>query len=91
MQRREKRERIVGIDWLELFVSERGDIDYSANGFRSRGWDVAEREYGTKTMAEMFTLLDAKGYPFIEVRRAPEASTDFQRKPYTNKEIAIYD
>ena len=44
-----------------MFVSERGDRDYSANGFRARGWDVAEREYGTKTMAEMFTLLDRHG------------------------------
>ena len=80
MQRREKRERLVGIDWLELFVSERGDIDYSANGFRSRGWDVAEREYGTKTLAEMFTLLDAKGYPFIEVRRAPRGLDGLNKK-----------
>lgn len=80
MQRREKRERLVGIDWLELFVSERGDVDYSANGFRSRGWEVAEREYGTKTMAEMFTLLDAKGYPFIEVRRAPRGIDGLNKK-----------
>lgn len=80
MQRREKRERIVGIDWLELFVSERGDIDYSAKGFRSRGWDVAEREYGTKTMAEMFTLLDSKGYPFIEVRRLPRGIDGLNKK-----------
>lgn len=71
MIRRESRERIVGIDWLEMYVSERGDRDYTANGFRARGWDVAEREYGTKTMAEMFTLLDRHGYPLIEVRRAP--------------------
>lgn len=71
MVRRETRQRIVGIDWLEMFVSERGDRDYSANGFRSRGYDVVEREYGTKTMAEMFTLLDRRGYPFIEIRRAP--------------------
>lgn len=71
MVRRESRPRIVGIDWLEMFVSERGDRDYTANGFRSRGYDVVEREYGTKTMAEMFTLLDRRGYPFIEIRRAP--------------------
>lgn len=71
MVRRETRPRIVGIDWLEMFVSERGDRDYSANGFRARGYDVVERDYGTKTMAEMFTLLDRRGYPFIEIRRAP--------------------
>lgn len=71
MIRRETRERIVGIDWLELFVNEGYGHDYSANGFRSRGYDVRERDYGTKTMAEMFTLLDSRGYPFIEVRRSP--------------------
>lgn len=80
MQRRESRNRIVGIDWLELFVSERGDIDYSANGFRSRGWDVVEREYGTKTMAEMFVVLDSKGYPFIEIRRAPRGLDTLNKK-----------
>lgn len=71
MIRREPRERIVGIDWLELYVNEGYSWDYSADGFRSRGYLVKEREYGTKTMEEMFTICDAKGYPFIEVRRKP--------------------
>lgn len=61
----------MGIDWLELFVSEEYNIDYSAAGFRSRGYSVVERDYGTKTMAEMFTILDNYGHPFVEVRRAP--------------------
>lgn len=80
MIRRESRERIVGIDWLELYVSERGDRDYTANGFRSRGWSVQEREYGTMTMAEMFVLLDKRGYPFIEVRRAPRGVDKIGKK-----------
>lgn len=71
MIRRESRDRIVGIDWLEMFVNEDYGRDYSANGFRARGYDVRERDYGTKTMAEMFVLLDAKGYPFVEIRRSP--------------------
>lgn len=71
MIRREPRERLVGIDWLEMFVNEDVGQDYSADGFRSRGYCVREREYGTKTMAEMFTILDNAGHPFIEVRRAP--------------------
>lgn len=71
MVRREPRERLVGIDWLEMFVNEEVGRDYSADGFRSRGYCVREREYGTKTMAEMFTILDNAGHPFIEVRRAP--------------------
>lgn len=71
MVRRESRERIVGIDWLELYVNESPRRDYSADGFRSRGYSVRERDYGTKTMKEMFTLLDERGNPFIEVRRNP--------------------
>lgn len=63
--------RAYGIDWLELFVSESPSGDYSPDGFRRRGWSVREREYGTKTMSQMFTLLDDRGCPFVEVRRAP--------------------
>lgn len=74
--RKETRPRIYGIDWLELYCIERGDRDYTANGFRSRGWLVSEREYGTKTMAEMFTLCTPLGDPFIEVRRAPRGVDD---------------
>lgn len=80
MIRRETRPRIVGIDWLEMFVSERGDRDYSANGFRARGYEVVERDYGTKTMAEMFTLLDRRGYPFIEIRRAPRGLSSLAKQ-----------
>lgn len=71
MLRRESRERIVGIDWLEMYVNEEPGIDYSADGFRSRGFFVSERPYGTKTMKEMFTILDNHGHPFIEIRRNP--------------------
>lgn len=71
MIRRESRERIVGIDWLELYVNEGYNWDYSADGFRSRGYLVNERDYGTKTMEEMFVVLDTKGHPFVEVRRKP--------------------
>ena len=78
--RKEPRERIVGIDWLEMFVNESYGIDYSANGFRSRGYFVQERDYGMKTMAEMFTILDQRGYPFVEVRRAPRGLDKFAKK-----------
>lgn len=67
----EKQPRIFGVDWLEMFVSESPSVDYSAEGFRRRGWDVVERDYGTKTMAEMFVLNDSRGFPFVEIRRAP--------------------
>lgn len=67
----EKQPRIFGVDWLEMFVSESPSVDYSAEGFRRRGWDVVERDYGTKTMAEMMVLNDSRGFPFVEIRRAP--------------------
>lgn len=67
----EKRVRVFGIDWLEMFVSESPRVDYSPEGFEARGWWVKRREYGTMTMEQMFTLEDRRGYPFIEVRRLP--------------------
>ena len=67
----EKQPRVFGIDWLEMFVSESTSIGYSADDFEARGWSVLRRDYGTKTMAEMFTLLDRRGFPFVEIRRAP--------------------
>lgn len=67
----EKQPRVFGIDWLEMFVSESTSVDYSAEGFEARGWSVLRRDYGTKTMSEMFTLLDDRGFPFVEIRRAP--------------------
>lgn len=67
----DKPTRVYGIDWLEMFVSESPSVDYTAEGFRHRGWDVVERDYGTKTMAEMFVLNDSRGFPFVEIRRAP--------------------
>lgn len=54
-----------------MFVSESPSVDYTAEGFRRRGWDVVERDYGTKTMAEMMVLNDSRGFPFVEIRRAP--------------------
>ena len=54
-----------------MFVNEGFQHDYSPDGFRARGYLVQERDYGTKTMAQMFTLMDDKGHPFIEIRREP--------------------
>lgn len=67
-------DRIFGIDWLEMFVSENPSVDYSAEGFEARGWWVQRRDYGTMQMAEMFILLDKSAHPFIEVRRKPRAT-----------------
>lgn len=72
--------RVFGIDWLEYFVNESPSWDYSPDGFRRRGYWVEERPYGTKTMAEMFKLLDQSGHPFIEIRRAPRGVNDPYKK-----------
>lgn len=68
--------RCFGIDWLEYFVNEDPTFDYSPDGFRSRGWIVEERDYGTKTMAQMFKLLDFNMHPAFEVRRMPRGVDD---------------
>lgn len=73
---RNSRVRCFGIDWLEYFVSEEPHFDYSPDGFRRRGWFVEERGYGTKTMEQMFKLLDNYGHPFIEIRRKPRGVED---------------
>lgn len=64
--------RCINIDWLECYVLERSDIyPMNADYFRSRGWHVEQREYGTRTYREMFVVYDTYGFPFVEVRRNP--------------------
>lgn len=66
--------RCVNIDWLEVHclepISEPRDPDY----YRSLGWFVTEREYGTRVYEQMFTLDGSDYQPFIEVRRKPKSS-----------------
>jgi len=60
--------RCVNIDWLEVYCIEdvgRGTVDY----FRSCGYYVVERDYGTRHFKSVFTLYDNHGDPFLEVRR----------------------
>lgn len=64
--------RCVNIDWLEVYVLESPqhypcDADY----FRSCGYFVNEREYGTRQYNQMFTIEDEKGNAWLEVRRQP--------------------
>lgn len=67
--------RCVNLDWLECYCLE----DYlgyphNAEYFRSKGFRVIEREYGTPVYHEMFTLCSAEDdQPFIEVRRNPKS------------------
>lgn len=65
--------RCINIDWLEVYVlepiTELHDVDY----FVHQGFEVMQRDYGTRIYEEMFTLLSLEGYPFIEVRRRPKS------------------
>ena len=64
--------RCVNLDWLEISAEESNsrypcDADY----FRSRGFIVHERDYGTRVWGEVFTIEDENGHDWIEVRRKP--------------------
>lgn len=62
----------VSLDWLELYCLESNDrYPCDADYFRNRGYMVHEREYGTRSYAEMFTIEDKEGNPWIEIRRNP--------------------
>lgn len=64
--------RCVNLDWLEVSCEEGNNV-YPCNAeyYRERGYIVHEREYGTRVWGEMFTIDDAEGHPWIEVRRNP--------------------
>lgn len=66
--------RCINLDWLECCClepkNEPRDVDY----FTSRGIVVESREYGTPVYAEMFSLLDGEGHPWLEIRRRPKST-----------------
>ena len=65
--------RCINIDWLEVYVHEPNDqVTRDAEYFRSLGFDVTERAYGTRQYNQMFTLNDTMGEGWIEVRRDPK-------------------
>lgn len=66
--------RCVNLDWLEVAVLEPATIPHDADFFRSCGWIVIEREYGTRVWGQMFTLEGSDHLPFIEVRREPKST-----------------
>ena len=71
--------RCIHLDWLEVYCLEDSqrypcDADY----FRKQGYFVRERDYGTRQYSQAFTIEDAHGDPWIEVRRAPKSGdTDY--------------
>ena len=63
--------RCVNLDWLELHAYEPIMTSLNAAYYRSKGYHVEEREYGTRVYREMFTILDHHGNGMIEIRRNP--------------------
>lgn len=72
-QTEEKRtqKRCVNLDWLEVHAREPITTPLNADYYRSQGWIVHEREYGTRVYREMFVLEGTDGEPLLEVRRNP--------------------
>lgn len=66
----------MNIDWLEIYALEPSDrYPMNADYFRSKGYWVTEREYGTRHYSQMFTIQDNNGQPWIEVRREPQSGS----------------
>lgn len=66
-------ERCINLDWLEVCATEPLATPRDADYFRSCGFVVIEREYGSKVWRDIFTIEDKDGNAFIEVRRAPKS------------------
>ena len=65
--------RCINIDWLEVYAHEMLDGQpRDAEYFRTLGFSVLERDYGTRIYEQMFTILDNHGEAWIEVRRLPK-------------------
>lgn len=64
--------RCINIDWLEVYCLEDSRrYPCNADYYRSCGYSVVQRDYGTRVYGEMFTIEDERGYPLLEVRRKP--------------------
>lgn len=72
MNEKEKIKPCVSVDWLEIYCLESNNrYPCNADYFRTKGYFVNERGYGTRQYAEMFTIEDERGEPWIEIRRNP--------------------
>lgn len=72
--------RCINLDWLEVYCLESGEgFPHDADYFRSHGYDVQERDYGTRQYNQMFTILDKDLLGFVEIRRCPVASAHDSR------------
>lgn len=62
--------KCINLDWLEVFAEEPVIKPHDAEYFRSVGYKVKERAYGTPQYREMFTVL-SDNIPVFEIRRNP--------------------
>lgn len=61
--------KCVNIDWLEVFCSENALC--TPEYFKSRGYNVKLRHYGTPQYSMMFSIQDEAKRDIIEIRRCP--------------------
>ena len=61
--------KCVNIDWLEVFCSENALC--TPEYFKSRGYNVKVRPYGTPQYSMMFSIRDDAGRDILEIRRCP--------------------
>lgn len=66
--------RCINLDWLEIHALEPPLQPHDAFYYRSCGYVVHEREYGTRVYKEMFVIEGKDGLPLLEVRRNPASS-----------------
>lgn len=59
----------VNIDWLEVFCKE--PTICNAAYYRSKGYNVDIRAFGTPQYREMFSICDERQRPVLEIRRDP--------------------
>lgn len=68
--------RCINLDWLEVYVLEdMSRFPCDASYYTSQGYVVHQRDYGTRVYADMFTIDDEHGQPWLEIRRHPLSMT----------------
>lgn len=68
--------RCINIDWLEVYAHEPNNgPERDADYFRANGYEVRERDYGTRQYHQMFTIFDNVGEPMLEIRRDPKGAS----------------
>ena len=68
-------QRCINIDWLEVYCLEPITNPRTMDYFRSCGFGIINRGYGTRIYEEMFTLVGTDDYPLIEIRRSPKSTS----------------